>query len=318
MYEYLQIIVQMRLGLTNHEIARSKLAGRKKCKDIRTIAQYKGWLGPNTKLPSEEELNESFNKQVNKSPQSSVAPYHEFVKLLHIQGFTATVIYNQLVAKMGFKGSYGAVQTYVLRHVKDTKKPVTTPLHFSPGESAQIDFGQGPMIYNPDTGKKQKTWFFLMVLSFSRHMYAEIVWDQKVETWIGCHTRGFKFFNGIPKKVIIDNAKCAVIKASRTEPEFQHSYYNYASEMGFAISACAPRDPQKKGRVEAGVKYIKQSFFPMKEFKDFVDANQQLKAWVLGEAGNRKHGTTGKAPLTEFTKYEQPVLLPLPEVIPIE
>lgn len=226
------------------------------------------------------------------------------------------MIYNQLIAKFGFNGSYTSVQSYVLRHVKDTKKPVTTPLHFAPGESAQIDFGQGPMIYNPDTGKKQKTWFFLMVLSFSRHMYAEIVWDQKVETWIGCHIRGFRFFNGIPKKVIIDNAKCAVIKASKTEPEFQHSYYNFASESGFAISACAPRDPQKKGRVEAGVKYIKQSFFPLREFNDLTDANQQLKAWVLGAAGNRKHGTTAKAPLTEFTEYEQAVLLPLPEIIP--
>lgn len=316
MYEYRQIIVQMRLGLKDRQISRAGLAGRKKCKDIRTIAQYKGWLGTTSPVPSDEELSEAFDKNKNKSPQSSVAQHHEFVKSLYTKGFTATVIYNQMVTKLGFKASYTAVQTYIHKYVKDNTQAVTTPLHFAPGDSAQIDFGQGPMIYNTETGRKQKTWFFLMVLSFSRHMYAEIVWEQKVETWIGCHIRAFRFFNGIPKKVIIDNAKCAVIVASKTEPQIQHSYYSFASEVGFAISACAPRDPQKKGRVEAGVKYIKSAFFPLREFKDLVDANQQLRAWVLSAAGNRKHGSTGKAPLTEFIEFEQPVLLPLPDVMP--
>lgn len=79
MYEYLQIIIQIRLGLRDREIARTGLAGRKKCKDVRAKAQHKGWLGPNTPIPTEDALNEVFGKSVNKSPQSAVAPHHELM-----------------------------------------------------------------------------------------------------------------------------------------------------------------------------------------------------------------------------------------------
>jgi len=315
MYEYRQIIIQMRLGYKDREIARSGLAGRKKCKDIRTIAEFQGWLNPNGKVPTDLELQSTFDKNKCKSPQSTAAPYYETISSLVKAGHKSTTIYRHLVSQHRYKGSYTAIQVYIYKQFKD-ERATTTPLAFAAGDSAQVDFGQGPMLYNPDTGKKQKTWFFIMVLSYSRHMYAELVWHQDVETWIGCHTRAFNFFNGIPKKIIIDNAKCAVTKASRTDPVVQKNYYDYASELGFCISACAPRDPQKKGRVESGVKYIKNAFFPLREFKNIDDANVQLKHWILTDAGNRKHGTTGKSPLNEFSDFEEGMLLPLPEVMP--
>ena len=304
MYEYRQIIVQMRLGYKDREIARTGLAGRKKCRNIRVVSESKGWLGSNSKIPSDAELDEAFNQRNKEQTKSSVVNHHEDIKKLSEGGVSATTIYRYLVNKHSFRGSYTAVQTYIFKHFKE-KQSYTMPLSFLPGETAQIDFGQGPMIYNPDSKKMQKSWFFIVVLSYSRHMYAEIVRHQDVPTWIGCHIRAFKFFNGMPRKLIIDNAKCAIITASKTDPVAQHSYYDFASEMGFCISACAPRDPKKKGRVEAGVKYIKGSFFPLREFKDIVDANAQLQAWVLGEAGNRIHGSTGKVPLTEFTDIEE-------------
>ena len=62
MYEYRQIIIQMRLGYKDREIARSGLAGRKKCKDIRTIAEFQGWLNPNGKVPTDLELQSTFDK----------------------------------------------------------------------------------------------------------------------------------------------------------------------------------------------------------------------------------------------------------------
>ena len=315
MYEYRQIIIQMRLGYKDREIARAGLAGRKKCKDIRTISEFQGWINPNGKIPSDSELQLVFNKNKRKTMQSSAAPHHEVIGPLVESGHKSTTIYRHLVSKHNYTGSYTAIQTYIYKNFKE-QRATTTPLTFIAGESAQVDFGQGPLIYNPDTGKKQKTWFFIMVLSYSRHMYAELVWHQDIASWIGCHTRAFNFFNGIPKKVIIDNAKCAVNKASNTDPVLQKSYYDFASDLGFAVSACAPRDPQKKGRVEAGVKYIKSAFFPLREFEDITDANEQLKQWVLGDAGNRKHGTTGKSPLNEFIDFEQSMLLPLPKVMP--
>jgi transposase len=75
---------------------------------------------------------------------------------------------------------------------------------FKPGECAQIDFGAGPKLIDETTGEMVKTWIFVMVLSWSRHMYAEIVLNQTVETWLSCHRHAFEWFGGVPKKLIID------------------------------------------------------------------------------------------------------------------
>jgi hypothetical protein len=121
-------------------------------------------------------------------------------------------------------------------------------------------------------------------------MYAQIVTNQKVDTWLACHRHASEFFNGVPSKVIIDNAKCAIIRP------------------------CPPGDPKKKGRVESGVKYVKNNFVPLRTFRTLLDANEQLTRWVLQTAGNRKHGTTFQKPLTMFAQTEKHFLKPLPDV----
>lgn len=78
------------------------------------------------------------------------------------------------------------------------------------------------------------------------------------------------------------------------------------------ISPCPVADPKKKGRVESGVKYVKNSFAPLRNFRDLVDANAQLMQWVMSVAGNREHGTTRVAPLARFAQTEKALLLLLP------
>ena len=97
---------------------------------------------------------------------------------------------------------------------------------------------------------------------WSRHQYAEFVRDQTVATWLSCHRRAFESFSGVPGRIIIDNAKCAITKACYYEPDVQRAYGECAEGYGFRIDACPPRDPlvaafavmlQKKGIVESGV-----------------------------------------------------------------
>jgi len=66
--------------------------------------------------------------------------------------------------------------------------------------------------------------------------------------------------------------------------------------------------------VEAAVKYIKNHFLPLRQFRSLVDANNQLRQWLLEVAGNRLHGTTKQRPLTVFTESEKHLLRPLPAV----
>ncbi|HEA68833.1 MAG TPA: hypothetical protein ENI07_18770 [Desulfobacterales bacterium] len=76
-------------------------------------------------------------------------------------------------------------------------------LDFAPAEAAQVNFGKGPDIIDAfSSGHEIKTWVFVMALCFSRHMYAEIIIDQKVPTWLACHRKAFEFFNGIPQILI--------------------------------------------------------------------------------------------------------------------
>jgi hypothetical protein len=121
-----------------------------------------------------------------------------------------------------------------------------------------------------------------------------------------------RVFWGRCKRVLIDNTKCAITKACYYDPQVQRAYAEYAESYGFIISACPPREPKKKGRVEAGIKYLKYNFLPLREFHDLIDANQQLITWILETAGNRIHGSTHQQPLTCFTETERWLLKPLP------
>ena len=231
-------------------------------------------------------------------------------------GIQGTTIHATLARNHGFTGSYSAVYRFLHQLVVDEVPPVPLRLTFKPAEAAQVDFGAGPLITDVDTGEIFKTWFFVMTLAWSRHQYAEFVRDQTVATWLGCHRRAFEWFGGAVSRVTIDNANCAITRACVYEPEVQRSYGECAEAYSFKIDPCPPRDPQKKGIVEAGVKYIKGSFLPLREFRDLADANRQLHEWVMTQAGNRIHGTTREAPLTRFAEVEKSLLTALPDVPP--
>ena len=310
MYQFSQIIHQFREGGTVRGLARLKLADRKKLRHVRIIADKQGWLSKDTPMPSDEMLAEFF-KVKKSSAQSLLEMHKEKVKEWHQQGIQGTTIYYHLKREHGFTGSYNIIQRF-LKELRNSVGVVTTILRFKPGESAQVDFGAGPKLKDEHTGEVRKTWIFVMVLSWSRHMYAEIVYRQDVETWLGCHRRAFEWFNGVPGKIIIDNCKCAITKACYHDPVVQRSYGDFAQGYGFIISPCPPYDPPKKGRVEAGVKFVKNRFVPLREFNDITHSNQQLKTWIRDDAGHRIHGSTREKPLVLF-EFEKNTLKPLPD-----
>lgn len=318
MYDYRQIIHRIRMGQTDREIARTKTIGRTKCGQVRAIAQSQGWLAGESPLPDDTTLSDVFVKKLYSNPthESKCQSHEEQIRTWIGEGICLTTIQRALTDRFGFAGSYSSVRR-LAQKLGYHEKPVTCVLTFEPGQAAQVDFGKGPDIQDVFTGEIQKTWIFVMTLCFSRHTYAEIVLDQKTATWLSCHRRAFEFIGGVPLKMIIDNAKCAITRACYHDPEVQRSYGEMAEGYGFVISPCPPGDPQKKGRVESGVKYVKNSFVPLRTFRSLSDANAQLHQWIMETAGNRIHGTTREKPLTLFAESEKPFLKPLPDV-PVE
>ena len=211
MHHYRNIIVRMRLGESNRALAKSGLIGRKKAKKVRDIAEKQGWLDRSHPLPDDAALAEELGRPSPPAQSTSlVQPYQEDVTNWWKQSIDGTTIHQALIRKYGFEGSYSSVRRY-LASLEEAHPQVTTVLEFAPAEAAQVDFGAGPKITDVYTGEVFSTWFFVMTLAWSRHQYVEMVRDQKVATWLGCHRRAFEWFNGVVKKVIIDNVPGNVI-----------------------------------------------------------------------------------------------------------
>ena len=246
MFEYRQVLTRMRLGDTDRAIARVGLMGRRKVAQLRRTAEAAGWLDVATPLPGDPELGAHLGSVRTQPAVTSLAePHRERITRWWRQGVQGTTIHGALVRSHGFTGSYSSVRRF-LAGVEAAHPQVTTVLEFDPGEAAQVDFGKGPEVLDRRTGELLSTWIFVMTLVWSRHGYAEVVTDQKVATWLGCHRRAFEWFNGVPGRLTIDNPKCAITRACYHDPVVQRAYAECAEGYGFKIEPCPPRDPKKK------------------------------------------------------------------------
>ena len=183
---------------------------------------------------------------------------------------------------------------------------------------AQVDFGSIGKLWDPETGQMRQAYVFVMVLGYSRHMVTRIVFDQKVETWLRLHVEAFNELGSVPRVLVPDNLKAAVIRAAFgvvDQPVLNRSYRELARHYGFKIDPTPPYSPQKKGKVESGVKYVKRNFFvPRAQQRDVVELRLELARWTREIAGMRVHGTTQRKPLEVFEQTERAAMLPLPVV----
>jgi transposase len=287
--------------------------------DRRTVKRYRRWAagqgllqGP---LPPLEDLHPLITETLEGPPPpqnlSSVEPYRELVIRLRQEGSEVAAIRERLKER-GYTGSYSSVYRFV--RTLDSRWPeVTVRVERQPGEEAQVDFGYAGRMLDQDTGVWRRAWAFVMILSFSRHQYVEFVWDQKVSTWLKLHRHAFEFFGGVPERVVIDNLKAGITRASFEDPQVQYAYHELAEHYGFRISPCRPRTPQHKGKVEqGGVHYVKRNFLGGREPTTLQQATADVRVWCLSTAGQRVHGTTREQPLARFEEIEKDRLRLLP------
>lgn len=240
---------------------------------------------------------------------SKVKEWHEDITGLLSQNLSILRI-HEILKQQGFTSSYNAL-TYYLRKQK-IRNTTSIRFHTAAGEEAQVDFGSIGMQYDV-AGKKRKAYVFNMRLSYSRYDYYEIVFDQKIETWIMCHINAFAYFGGAPQVIKLDNLKAGVTKVDMYETVYQKEYKRMADHYSVMLAACRPYQPQEKGKVESGIKYIKNNFFAGRQFNDNTDMNDQLALWNT-IANERLHGTTKEKPCKLFVNIEKPALISLPAV----
>jgi len=308
-----EIIYRVRKGESVEAIHRDTGHAKKTIRKYRKLADKHGFLKEKRGLPTVQELAAVLGPVKHlKQCVSTVKPYKEVVKAYLDRGVGKTVIWRKLREDYGYRGSYSSVKRYAQR-LQPQDPEAYCRVETSPGEEAQVDFGYVGMC-GDGKGKLHKAWVFVMTLSWSRHLYVEFVFDQKMATWLTCHENAFGWFGGVPRRVVIDNLKAAVLKRELQDPVLSVPYRRLARHYGFVVSANRPRTPRHKGKVESNIKYVKGNFIAGEELKslDLARLNEKGREWSLKVAGVRDHGTTHEKPLTRYYSVERDALNPLP------
>jgi transposase len=308
-----ELLYRLRAGESQRRIARDLKLSRTTVGKYQAWAEAQGYLDAAQPLPDDATLAAAWGAPPQPpSVESSVEPYRDVVQAWVEQGVEMTAIWQHLQDDHHYQGSYSAVRRFVNK-LRAKSPEVYVRVHTAPGEEAQVDFGSVGQLYDPASGQVRNAYVFVATLGYSRHQYAELVFDQKTATWIELHRRAFASWGGVPRRIVPDNLKAAVLQALIHDPILGEAYRRMAQHYGFVISPTRPRTPQHKGKVESGVHYVQRNFMAGREFLDIQIANQHLRTWVQERAGTREHGTTHQAPLALFHAHEQAALLPLPE-----
>jgi transposase len=237
-------------------------------------------------------------------PVSSAEPWMAEIEAALKRGAGPTAIWDRLRRlDPEFNVSVSAVKRVARRLARQSPvraEDVVIAVETEPGAVAQVDFGYAGWFFDPGTGRRRKAWVFAMVLGYSRHMFARLVWDQKSTTWVQLHVEAFKWFGGVPCTVVPDNLKAAVTRAAfgvtdRDNLALNRTYRELARYYGFKIDPAPPYQPEKKGKIESGVKYLKRNFLAAGGFETVHEANADLPDWLLRTAGERMHGATRRA-----------------------
>lgn len=210
--------------------------------------------------------------------------------------------------RMGYGGGYTILKE-LLRTLRPERPKAYLRIETLPAEFAQVDWANIGSIQVGNA--KRKLSCFVMVLSYSRKMYAELTLSQCLEDFLAAHVNAFHFFGGAPKKINYDNLKTVVLSREGGHIHFHPKFMDFAGAYLFEPVPCNVRAAWEKGKVESGIKYLRSSFLAGRPILDLPTLKKELAFWLENEANVRIHGTTRERPVDRFAA-EQPLLQGLP------
>lgn len=248
--------------------------------------------------------------RVQPGPTSNCEAFREQILSKLEQGLSGQRIFQDLCDETQFSGSYSSVRRFLAK-LRETRSLPVRRIETGPAEEAQVDFGTGAWVQS-EKGKRRRPWIFRIILSFSRKGYSEAVWRQSTDSFLSCLENAFVHFGGVPKHLVIDNLKAAVKRADWYDPELHPKIQSFAAHYGTVFLPTKPYTPEHKGKVEGGVKYVKQNSLAGRTFKSLSEQNDFLLDWESRVADTRIHGTTKQQVAKRFSEFERDQLLALP------
>ena len=178
------------------------------------------------------------------------------------------------------------------------------------GEQAQVDWGTFGTVR---IGHGVRTVSgFVMVLGYSRALFALFTLDQTLESFLRGHVAAFEALGGSARTLVYDNLRSAVLDRRGTAIQFHPRLRELAGHYHFAPRPCTPARGNEKGKVERQIQYLRHAFFAARPFRDLDDLNTQFRRWRDDIAHQRRHPEHRDRTVGNVLAEEQPRLLPLP------
>ena len=247
-----------------------------------------------------------------RSPSASACTaYREAIELGLSRGRNAVAIWQDLVDEYCFASSYQSVQRFV-RKLRGTQAPeARVVIVTAPGQEAQVDYGSGPMVRDPETRKYRRTRLFVMTLGCSRKSVRLLSFRSSARIWAELHERAFRRLGGATRVVVLDNLREGVLVPDIYDPTLNPLYRDVLAHYGAVAMPCRIQDPDRKGKVESGVGHAQKTPLKGLRFESLEEAQGYLDRWEERWADTRIHGTTKRQVAAMFAE-EKPCLLPLP------
>jgi len=319
-----QVIALGRLGWSLRRIQgathirRETAAGYLKAAGI-PVRPPGGWGRPQPKPaievstdPGAEKRSPEMEAYPGRSPSASACePYREIVESALAKGRNAMAIFQDLVDGHGFSGRYASVKRFV-RKLRGAAAPeARVVIQTAPGEEAQVDYGTGPMVRDPSTGRYRRTRLFVLTLGHSRKSVRLLVFRSSARIWAELHEKAFRRLGGVTRVVVLDNLREGVLTPDIYDPALNPLYRDVLQHYGAVALPCRVRDPDRKGKVESGVGHAQRTPLKGLRFESLQDAQTYLDRWEERWADTRIHGTTKRQVAAMFAE-ERPALLALP------
>ncbi|MBK8574210.1 MAG: IS21 family transposase [Elusimicrobia bacterium] len=209
---------------------------------------------------------------------------------------------------MGYPGGLSILKNH-LRELRPKTQDVFLRIETLPGEQAQVDWANCGSLRVGAALRKLSC--FVMVLSYSRMIYLEFTLSQSLEDFLACHVHAFRFFGGIPKKILYDNLKTVVLSRMGRDIRFHPRFMDFAGAHLFEPVPCNVRAGWEKGKVESGIRYIRISFLAGRPITSWPLLARDADIWRDTVANVRTHGTTAEKPMDRFPA-DHAALRPLP------
>ena len=242
-------------------------------------------------------------------------PYREFItaQLTQYPRLRATRLFD-MIQPRGYRGSVRTLRRWVARVRPAPQAEVFLRLQPLAGEQAQIDWAHVGSI--PVPGGERALWVFLMVLAYSRALWAELVFELTADSLGRSLVRGTTWMGGSARQWLFDNAKAVVLERHGDAARFHPDLLDLASRYHVQPRLCAVGQAPQKGRVERAVRYLRERFFAGRRISDLATGNRELARFLEDIALPRPHPVFKDRSVAQVLAEERPQLLPLPATPP--